>query len=407
MKTRLYLDDRRTPEGKPAPVKIALSHRGECVYFSTDISVESRYWDKNGGDCCVVGHPESRIINNILRRRLLEIETALLHVQSEGMSMRARCRDLRDAVLAQIQPQEEKEDKRVLLMEQYDKVMATKKAHATRSNYHSGKTALLRYLGPKASRITLEDIDKRWLERYSTWLSEQGLAPNSIVCRLQVLRAVFNAALDDELTTNYPFRKFKFHGEQTIKRNLPLEQLRQLWRAEAVTPKEEQALDLFKLTFYLIGINYADLFKLKTSNVVNGRLEYRRSKTGKLYSIKLYPEALAIIDKYRGPGDNLLSLNNQYTMCCNSLMCTNKMLKAVAVRAGLECAGNITTYWARHSWATLAANIDTPIEVISAALGHSYGSSTTAVYIDFNMEKVDRANRRLIDLVTSQNTTKL
>ena len=60
---------------------------------------------------------------------------------------------------------------------------------------------------------------------------------------------------------------------------------------------------------------------------------------------------------------------------------------------------DITAYWSRHTWATIAASLDIPIETISAALGHFYGSPTTAIYIAFDQRKVDDANRRVIDYV--------
>ena len=60
---------------------------------------------------------------------------------------------------------------------------------------------------------------------------------------------------------------------------------------------------------------------------------------------------------------------------------------------------DITTYWARHSWATIAASLDIPNETIAAALGHTYGNRITAIYIDFDMKKVDDANRKVIDWV--------
>lgn len=59
----------------------------------------------------------------------------------------------------------------------------------------------------------------------------------------------------------------------------------------------------------------------------------------------------------------------------------------------------LTSYWARHTWATMASEIDIPNETISAALGHSITNKTTAIYIDYNMSKVDSANRKVIDYV--------
>ena len=59
---------------------------------------------------------------------------------------------------------------------------------------------------------------------------------------------------------------------------------------------------------------------------------------------------------------------------------------------------HITTYWARHTWATIAASLDIPKETIAAGLGHG-GNTVTDIYIDFDRRKVDEANRRVIDWV--------
>lgn len=59
----------------------------------------------------------------------------------------------------------------------------------------------------------------------------------------------------------------------------------------------------------------------------------------------------------------------------------------------------ITTYWARHTWASIAAQLDVPNETIAAALGHGFGNRITAIYIDFDSKKVDEANRKVLDYV--------
>lgn len=60
---------------------------------------------------------------------------------------------------------------------------------------------------------------------------------------------------------------------------------------------------------------------------------------------------------------------------------------------------DISSYWARHTWATIAASIDVPIELISASLGHEYGSRTTRIYIRYDKRKIDNANRAVLDWV--------
>ena len=62
---------------------------------------------------------------------------------------------------------------------------------------------------------------------------------------------------------------------------------------------------------------------------------------------------------------------------------------------------DISSYWARHTWATIAAELDIPKETISAALGHEIGSEVTSIYINFDRKKIDEANRRVIDYLNS------
>lgn len=133
--------------------------------------------------------------------------------------------------------------------------------------------------------------------------------------------------------------------------------------------------------------------RLTTASVVDGRLEYRRAKTGKLYSVKIEPEAQTIIDKYHEDGsDKLITFLGEYKDYRNYIFRIDERLKKMY-------GGDISTYWARHTFATLLAELDTPIDTISLALGHSYGSRITQVYINPDLRKADEAVRRLIDYV--------
>lgn len=231
------------------------------------------------------------------------------------------------------------------------------------------------------------DIDKGWLERFrQNLLSDISL--NSAALYLQRLRFVFNRAIDEGLTENYPFRRFRIKQEPTRKRNLSADYIGKLIAMPKTKPQEKW-LDLFMLSFYLIGVNPIDLLNATYENIVDGRFEYRRAKTGKLYSIKIEPEAWEIIDRWKGE-DYLLSFRDSATHVSIEKRC-NDVLKGL--RNGL------TLYYARHSWASIAAELDIPKETISEALGHSLGSSITSIYINFNQKKVDEANRKVIDYV--------
>lgn len=259
------------------------------------------------------------------------------------------------------------------------------------------------------SDCKFEDIDRAWLTKFERWMIDSGMKTNACSVHMRNIRAVFNYCIDEEYTTLYPFRKFKIKKEETRKRSLTVEQLRTL-RDYPCEEYQVRYRDIFMLMFYMIGINAIDLFHAKESDVVDGRLEYKRSKTGKLYSVLIQPEAQAIIDKYKGKS-YLLNVLDDYKNYKDFLHRMGDALKDIGPMERKGLGGkkirqplfpDISSYWARHTWATIAASLDIPKEVISAGLGHEIGSSITSIYIDFNMKKVDDANRAVIDYVNKE-----
>ena len=249
---------------------------------------------------------------------------------------------------------------------------------------------------------SIDEIGIPWLTRFESWLAQTN-SKNARNILLRNIRAVFNYALDCEYTTNYPFRRFKIRPEATRKRAMTVEQLRSL----AVYPVEDYQefyRDMFVLMFCLIGINVVDLYSL--GGIVDGRVEYRRAKTHRLYSVKVEPEAQAIIDKYHGT-KNLLCIADRWTTHSQFGKQMNKALKRMGEMQRVGRGGKkvfepivpgLTTYWARHTWATIAASLDVPKETIAHALGHG-NDTVTDIYIDFDKRKVDEANRKVLDFV--------
>ena len=89
--------------------------------------------------------------------------------------------------------------------------------------------------------------------------------------------------------------------------------------------------------------------------------------------------------------------------CNDALKTIGKTYKIGVKTSGNALFPDLSTYWSRHTWSTIAAELDTPIDVIAHALGHEIpGLDVTSIYIHFNEKKVDDANRKVIDLVNSQ-----
>lgn len=247
----------------------------------------------------------------------------------------------------------------------------------------------------EADTLRFEDIDLEWLYGFDAWMARTSKSPNARGIHMRNIRAVFNFAIDEGITKAYPFRRFKIKKAETRKRSLSVERLRELMNYP-VEEHQRKYVDMFMLMFYLCGINAADLFALE--GITDGRIEYYRAKTGKLYSIKVEPEAMEIIERYRGK-ERLISCAETYKNHLEFVRHMDRELQRIGPYERKGRGGRkeiepvfpgLSTYWARHTWATLAAEADVPDSVISQALGHTPENRTTAIYIDRNRKKLTR-----------------
>ena len=420
--TKLYLDSRRTSSGNgvTCPLKLCLVKSGKAALVSLGIKVEPGMWDKEAQR--VKGCPNERAVNLRLMTMRVAAENLLFRLEESGETAGMDVVEVKRLVELEIDPDKRakaeqeaaraaKEGKKGAFAERFLQFAGMKRG-GTREIYLHTFRRMEKFMedvredGGEARglrSLDFEDVTRDWLTRFDAWLEENGSrSKNARNIHLRNIRAVFNAALDDEVTAAYPFRRFKIRPEATAKRSLPVERLRELW-SWPVEEVRREYLDVFKLVFLLIGINMVDLCGL--TEVRDGRVEYRRAKTGRLYSIKVEPEAMELIGKHRGEG-HLLDILDRWKSHKDYLHRLNENLRKVGrVTVGKRgkkdfeplCPG-LTTYWARHSWATIAASLDIPKETIAHALGHG-GNTVTDIYIDFDRRKVDEANRRVIDWV--------
>ena len=383
---RLYLDRRSTKEGAEAPLKVSINKQSSSAYISLDIKILPSQWD--AGKERIKNHPNKNALQSYIDTQKAKVTNAVLEMTKKGELTKLTATQIKNKVLEILSP--------AVSMANgfYNRFVAyanSRDAKRTKDIYSITAKRMLEYdAGIKTK--TFEDINKDWLNGFDSFLMKSSPSQNSRCIHFRNIRAVFNDAMDNNITTNYPFRVFKIKSVETQKRSLTIDQLRALFNT-SVSGIEQRALDMFKLSFFLIGINIADLCVLSEIDV-EGRINYRRKKTKKLYSIKVEEEALEIINRYRGT-KYLLNILDIYENAHTFTVFFDKVLKRIGDFTEL------TSYWARHTWATIASEIDIPEDVISRALGHSFstGASVTQVYINFNRTKVDDANRQVIDYV--------
>ena len=265
----------------------------------------------------------------------------------------------------------------------------TRGTESTRKGYLATLNTIRQY-DSKIDSMSLEDIKEYWIKEYLNFLANKGVNKNTQYLYLTRIKAVFNQAVENELINRYPFKKFRLKPQPTKKRSLPTEVLQNIF-SMPIQQKHKIYLDCFKIMFMLIGINIKDLCLLK--EITNNRIEYQRAKTGRPYSIKVEPETLNLIEKYRGR-KFLLNYLEQSTSKSFPLS-LNKRLDMIGEMFGIS---GMTSYWARHSWATTAFALDIPKDIIAKALGHG-AITVTDIYIDYDEKKIDDANRRVLDYI--------
>lgn len=391
-KCHLWLDARRAKKDGRFPVKIAVAY-GTALFIDSGISVEQDYWDAEkelylGSD--------AKIVNRTLGALLEHISSRVTELRATGRFNSLTRQELKKLLIAYNADPERIIDERKTVFEVADLFLQTKDGR-TRDIYDLTFRKMKDF---SPGKLHFEDISKNWLHDYESFI---GGKVNSRAIHLRNLRALCNFAIDENYTKEYPFRKYPIRTEETRKRSLSIDQMREILNC-SVTDIQREYRDMFLLMFYLIGINAADLFTAHKADIIDGRLEYRRNKTGRLYSIKIEPEAAAIINRYAGK-DYLLSPLDRYSSYRDYLHHMNNSLKTLgqtyrtsSKKIGEVICKDLSSYWSRHTWATFAADLDVPDTTISLALGHAIvGNRTTSIYIKRNRAKVDASNRKVID----------
>lgn len=392
MKLRLYLDTRGG--SAPYPLRVGITKRGDTAYLTLPVKLMPEQWDsreQRTRKLPIARWPQGPTVTNFIERRRADIENAMLQLEADGRLFRLSAAEARDLILETMAGGR----KPTPLAEAFERFSAGHTNARTRQIY--GATwKRIAGLYPGAAHLTLEDVSLSWLRQLDRDLERTGTpSQNARNIHFRNIRAVMNWAITEELTENYPFRRFKLRYEPTEKRSLTSAQIRQLIEAPC-SGFDAEYRDMFLLIFCLIGINITDLFSLTRDSIRDGRVEYRRAKTGTHYSILLEPEASALLEQYRGRRA-LLTMADRYKTARDYNQHINAGLKRIIPE---EPFSRLSTYWARHSWASIAYNeLEAPIDTISAALGHQYGSRITAIYVNPDRRKVDELNRRMLDLV--------
>jgi len=267
----------------------------------------------------------------------------------------------------------------------------------TASNYKSSITSLCEYYGK--TRIPFHIITSDWLKRYERYmLSEISCSSTTVGIYLRPLRNIFNTAIADKTISQdtYPFgkRKYIIPAPRSVKKALSKEQLKTLFEGEPLTLEQEKAKDFWFFSYMCNGMNIKDIALLKYNNLPNNEtLVFRRAKTAKTnksslpVTVNLNSFAQTIIEKYGSKKSNdfifsIISKEDNAEMVRTKTKNFTRYINQHFLKyaKSLEINEPISTYWARHSFATRVINSGASIELLGEMLSHS-DIKTTQNYI--------------------------
>lgn len=250
--------------------------------------------------------------------------------------------------------------------------------------------------------ILLDEMDSDLVTAYESYLKSIGICPNSISFYMRNLRAIYNRAVDKELTVQrHPFKHVYTGIDKIVKRAVPLNVIRQIRELDlSLRPVMDYARDVFMFSFYTRGMSFVDMAFLKKKDLQNGILSYRRRKTNQQLFIKWEKPMQELIDKYDTTGSPYLlpiiksSSKDERRQYKSEAHRINRNLKKIGEQLGLVIP--LTTYVARHGWASIAKSKNIPIATISEAMGHD-SETTTRIYLaSLDTSVVDKANSLIL-----------
>lgn len=344
---------------------IRITDNKKHTRINSEIFIKKQYFKHKAkwGEWISRKNPKGHSLNRALEKKIAEIKER----KDRGVTVRAAVRGGDFIAFA------------LDFCEKYNNPEQT----GTYKRYNVVINKLKEYAGDK---IEFKEVTVEFLRKYVSWLrSEKKNDVNTYTTDLRKIRAVFNAAINEDLIdySVNPFRKIKIETKRTTKQRLTLEELgaiRNLNLDEGGYIWHARNIFLFCLN--CMGMRVGSALKLKSADIQGASLYYQMNKGGKSKNIELTGEALEIIGRYPERGKYLFPYLERETDIYNGISkataLINKGLKSIAEMAGID--KRLTTHISRHSFAKLANSAKVDVPTIQKMLGHS-SIRTTQIYL--------------------------
>lgn len=289
--------------------------------------------------------------------------------------------------------------------------------YGTAHIYRSSLNALCAFNNSKELLFT--KITPEFLKHYESYLRQRGCSWNTVSTYLRTLRATYNRAIDNRIAPYVPHLfKHVYTGTRADKKRAlnacDMALMLNAHREEKVPQPLNRAQGLFVLMFLLRGLPFVDLAYMHKNDLNENVITYRRRKTGRQLTVTVPPDAMELLDQYMNTDANspylfpILSSKEDSKEAYREYQLALRMFNSQLALLGnvLGVRTNLSTYAARHTWATMAYHCEVHPGIISEAMGHSSITVTETYLKPFRDKKIDEANLKIIEF-TKQSTTAL
>lgn len=384
----ISLDKRRAKQNGSYPLVLRISHQRRTANIQLGYNIRDKDWDEKRRQVkkSYSGVTSITRLNHRLTKIQAEAFEKVRELEEKGLLAELNATDIKNHLIEKVTPSSFL-DYNLKLVADLRKI----KKYGTADSYYAIWSILKKFIESQGKKdLSFKEVNYKFLVKLEQAHLQKGNSLNGLAVYMRTIRAIYNKAIKDSLAerNDYPFQEYKIKTEPTKKRAIPIEDLQKVLNLEL---ESETNLfhyrNYFLASYFLWGISFIDLAFLKFDDINNGRIKYRRKKTGKLYDIRI-SQPLSEIVKYYSTGK--ASSDFIFPIIKRSLpekqhhdvkwerKRYNKGLKKIAQLAGIE--ENLTSYVVRHSFATQALLNEIPIKAISEMLGHS-DLSTTQVYL--------------------------
>lgn len=252
--------------------------------------------------------------------------------------------------------------------------------------------------------LGFDELSGEMIQEYESWMLHTCLKRSSAACYMRTFRTLYLQAVEEGLAEDSGiFRKVHVSEGKTRKRAVAISVIRAILALDLTgKPSLDFARDIFMFSFYTRGMSFVDIAYLKKSDLRNGLLTYNRRKTFQSLTIQWERPMQQIVSRYAGQTVGspymfpIITGNTfvDHVAYGQALQRVNRSLKRIGLMIRLSVP--LTTYVARHSWASIARNMDVPLSVISEGLGHESDKTTQIYLASLDTSMIDKANRKII-----------